>query len=154
MSSIENRIRELGHKLPNPPSVAGSYVPWVRVGDLLYLSGTLASCEGVLTHVGKIGVQHDIASGQEAARLCALNSLAVIKEAVGSLDLINRIVFVGGFVNAQPGFVDSPAVINGASDLLVEILGEAGKHARAAVAVTGLPKDSTVELQVNVLLKK
>lgn len=101
-----------------------------------------------MTHVGQVGADQTVESGYESARVCALNALANIKAAVGSLRKIRRIVFVGGYVNAVSGFADSPAVINGASDLFVGALGEAGRHARAAVAVAGLPKNSTVEIQV------
>lgn len=106
-----------------------------------------------MTHSGKVGAERDLEYAQEAARVCALNLLAVAKAHLGSLDAIESVLQLNGFVNAVPGFPDSPAVINGASDLLVQILGEAGKHTRAAVAVTGLPKDSTVELQAILQIK-
>ncbi len=104
--------------------------------------------DGVMTHVGQVGDAQTVESGYESAKVCALNTLANLKAAVGSLDKIKRLVYVGGYVNAVAGFAESPAVINGASDLFIEVLGEAGRHARAAVAVAGLPKDSTVEIQV------
>jgi enamine deaminase RidA (YjgF/YER057c/UK114 family) len=100
-----------------------------------------------MTHTGKVGAERDIDYGQAAARICALNLLAVAQHTLGDLDAIQQVVQLNGFVNAVPSFADSPAVINGASDLLVEVLGERGRHTRAAVAVTGLPKDSTVEIQ-------
>lgn len=146
--SIEAKLAEMGLDLPTPPSPAGSYVPFVRVGNVLHLAGAICVRDGEMTHTGKVGVGRDLAYGQAAARQCALNSLAVARAALGSLDAIHRVVFVNGFVNAREGFTDSPAVLNGASDLLVELLGERGKHARAAVAVSGLPKDSTVEIQM------
>jgi enamine deaminase RidA (YjgF/YER057c/UK114 family) len=108
---------------------------------------------GQMTHTGPVGRVQTVDTGRESARICALNTLANIKAAAGSLEAVQRVVFVAGYVNAVPGFVDSPAVINGASDLFVRIFGEAGKHARAAVAVTGLPRDATTEIQVVIELK-
>ncbi|GHC10805.1 RidA family protein [Cerasicoccus arenae] len=146
--SLELRLKELGYELPDAPAPAGSYVPFVRVGDVLHISGSICMQKGEMTHTGKVGKLRDLEYGQKAAAVCVLNSLAVIKSAVGSLDAVKRIVFVNGFVNADEGFADSPAVINGASDLLVALFGEMGKHARAAVAVSGLPKNTTVEIQM------
>lgn len=143
----EQRITKLGLTLPAASAPAGNYVPSLRVGNLLYISGAICLVNGEMTHTGKIGQDRDIAYGQAAARVCALNLLAVAKAALGELDQIEQVVQLNGFVNGVPGFADSPAVINGASDLMVEILGERGRHTRAAVAVTGLPKDTTVEIQ-------
>jgi enamine deaminase RidA (YjgF/YER057c/UK114 family) len=151
--SIEAKLAELGLKLPNPPAVAGSYVPYVRTGNLLYLAGTISSFNGEMTHVGQVGKEQTIQTGYESAKICALNTLANIKAAAGSLDNVKRFVMVNGFVNAVDGFTDSPAVINGASELFGKVFGDAGKHARAAVAVCGLPKGSTVEIQVIVELE-
>lgn len=152
--SVEARLTELGLKLPAPPAAAGSYVPTVRAGDLLYCAGTICSLNGQMTHTGQVGADQTAQTGCEAARVCALNTLANIKAAAGSLDAVKRIVFVSGFVNAVAGFADSPAVINGASDLFVQVFGEAGKHARAAVAVAGLPRNATAEIVVIVELKQ
>lgn len=146
--SIEQRISELGIQLPGTPAAAGNYVPSVRTGNLLFLSGTICAMDGKLTHTGQLGAEHSVDSGYEAAQVCALNALANIKAALGSLDAVVRVVMVNGFVNAVSGFSESPAVINGASDLFVKIFGDAGRHARAAVAVAGLPRNSTVEIQV------
>ena len=151
--SIEARLAELGIKLPEPPAAAGSYVPTVRTGNLLYCAGTICSLEGKMTHTGQVGRDQTVQAGYEAARVCALNTLANIRAATGSLESVKRIVFVSGFVNAAAGFADSPAVINGASDLFVEVFGEIGRHARAAVAVAGLPHNSTVEVLVVVELR-
>ncbi len=151
--SIEAKLAELGLKLPNPPAVAGSYVPYVRTGNLLYLAGTISSLNGQMTHTGQVGQEQTVQTAYEAAKICALNTLANIKAATGSLDSVKQFVLVTGFVNAVSGFTDSPAVINGASELFGKVYGEAGKHARAAVAVTGLPKGSTAEIQVIVELK-
>ncbi len=144
---IEQKLNELGLSLPNPSPAAGNYLPYVRISNLLYLSGTICMIDGKMTHLGKVGKEHTIELGYNAAQICALNTLTNIKQAIGSLDLVKQIVFLGGYVNAIEGFADSPAVINGASDLFVQLYGDAGKHARAAVAVAGLPKNSTVEIQ-------
>jgi enamine deaminase RidA (YjgF/YER057c/UK114 family) len=149
----EDKLTELGLTLPTPPAAAGSYVPTVRTGNLLYCAGTICLFNGQMTHVGQVGKEQTVATARQAAEVCALNTLANIKAAVGSLDQVTRIVFVTGFVNAVDGFTESPAVINGASDLFVKIFGEAGKHARAAVAVSGLPRGTTVEVQVVAELK-
>ncbi len=150
--SIEEKLTGLGLTLPNPPAVAGSYVPFVRTGNLLYLAGTICSWNGEMTHVGQVGKEQTVATAYESAKICALNTLANIKAAAGSLDQVKQFVLVTGFVSAVSGFTDSPAVINGASDLFGKVFGDAGKHARAAVAVAGLPKGSTVEIQVIVEL--
>lgn len=144
----EANLSQLGLTLPNPPAAAGSYVPVVRTGNLLFCAGTIAVFNGQQTHVGQVGREQTVETAKKAAEICALNTLANIKAAVGSLDRVTRIVMVTGFVNAVDNFADSPAVINGASDLFVKIFGDAGKHARAAVAVNGLPRGTTVEVQV------
>jgi enamine deaminase RidA (YjgF/YER057c/UK114 family) len=151
--SIEAKLAELGLQLPKPPAVAGSYVPFVRTGNLLYLAGTISSLDGKLTHTGQVGAEQTVQTAYESARICALNTLANIKAATGSLDSVKQFVLVTGFVNAVSGFTDSPAVINGASELFGQLYGDAGKHARAAVAAAGLPRGSTVEIQVIVELK-
>ena len=149
----EAKLAELGLTLPNPPAAAGSYVPTVRTGNLLFCAGTVCFANGQMTHTGQVGKEQTVQAGYKAAEICALNTLANIKAAVGSLDQVARIVMVNGFVNAVDGFAESPAVINGASDLFLKVFGDAGKHARAAVAVNGLPRGSTTEVQVVVELK-
>ena len=149
----EAKLAELGLILPTPPAAAGSYVPTVRTGNLLYCAGTICMVSGQMTHTGQVGKEQTVETARKSAEICALNTLANIRAATGSLDAVARIVFVSGFVNAVDGFTESPAVINGASDLFVKIFGEAGKHARAAVAVNGLPRGSTTEVQVVVELK-
>lgn len=149
----EAQLAQLGLTLPTPPAAAGSYVSTVRTGNLLYCAGTISIVNGQMTHIGQVGKQQTVETARKSAEICALNTLANIKAAVGSLEQVARIVMVNGFVNAIDGFTDSPAVINGASDLFVQVFGEAGKHARAAVAVNGLPRGSTVEIQVVVELK-
>ncbi|QTN33548.1 RidA family protein [Akkermansiaceae bacterium] len=152
MSDIEKKLSNLGITLPAPPAAGGNYVPYKRVGNMLYLAGVIASREGEITHEGQVGDTQTVESGYEAARVCALNALAVIKQAAGSLDAVEQIVSLSGYVNAIAGFPSSPLVINGASDLFLTVLGDAGMHARAAVAVAGLPKNSTVEIQLIVEL--
>jgi enamine deaminase RidA (YjgF/YER057c/UK114 family) len=149
----EARLAELGITLPNPPAAAGSYVPTVGTGNLLYCAGTVCAFNGQMTHTGQVGREQTVETGYKAAEICALNTLANIKAALGSLDRVSRIVFVSGYVNAVDRFSDSPAVINGASELFLKVFGEAGKHARAAVAVNGLPRGSTAEVQVVVEVK-
>jgi len=144
--SHEARLRALSIELPQPPAAAGNYLPAVQTGDLLHLAGVICIREGTLTHTGQVGREQTVETANAGARICALNLLANIRAAVGSLDRVKRFVSLHGFVNATAGFPDSPAVINGASDLLVQVFGDAGKHARAAVAVAGLPRNSTVEI--------
>lgn len=145
--NINERIAELDVTLPTPPAPAGNYLPCLQVHNLLFLSGAICLVDGKMTHTGKIGEIRDIAYGQEAARICALNLLAIAKQHLKDLDKIKQVVQLNGFVNGVSGFADSPAVINGASDLIVEIFGKRGRHTRAAVAVTGLPKNTSVEIQ-------
>lgn len=146
--SVEEKLAELGLKLPPAPSPAGNYLPAVRTGNLLFVSGALAVKEGSVTHRGQVGAEQTVESAYEAAKIAALNTLAAIKGELGNLDSIKRVVMVNGFVNAVADFGESPKVINGASDLFAAVLGEKGKHARAAVAVAGLPLQSAVEIQV------
>ncbi|MCX6936492.1 MAG: RidA family protein [Verrucomicrobia bacterium] len=153
MSAIETKLATLGLTLPVPAAPAGSYVPYRIHGDTLILAGVISSFNGQMTHVGQVGKEHTIETAREAAKICALNVLTNIKLALGSLDRVAAILYVGGYVNGVSAFPDAPAVINGASDLFVELFGEAGRHARAAVTVAGLPKNATVEIQVTVAIK-
>ena len=146
--SVEQRLLELGLPLPTPPAAAGAYVPAVRTGNLLYLAGTLPMREGKIVSLGKVGREIDLAQAAEAARLCVLNALANAKAALGSLDKVARVVMVNGFVSGIDGFSDSPKVLNGASEFLLQVFGDAGKHARAAVSVNGLPLGASVEVQI------
>lgn len=148
MKTPEQKLSELGLTLPKVPAPAGNYVPVVRTGNLLYCSGTLPVLDGQLTHTGKVGESQTVQTGYESARIAVLNTLANIHAATGSLSRIKRVVMLNGFVNGVSGFSDSPAVINGASDLLVAVLGDAGRHARAAVSVSGLPRNATTEVQL------
>ena len=146
--SIESKLETLNLKLPEASSPKGNYVSAVQTGALVFVSGSICMIAGAMTHEGKAGGEQTVESAYEGARVCLLNSLAVLQEFLGSLDRIRQVVSLAGFVNAVEGFAQSPKVINGASDLLVEIFGPVGAHSRTAVAVSGLPLNSTVELQM------
>ena len=153
MSTPEQKLTSLGFTLPPAPSPGGNYVSAKQLGNVVYLSGVISvGPDGIIT--GLAGVSSSIEEGYAAARACALIQLAVLKRELGSLDRIAEILTVNGYVNAAPGFADSPAVINGASDLLVEIFGEAGRHVRAAVGVSALPRNALVEIQITVRVKE
>jgi len=146
MSRVENRLKELGLTLPelNPP--AGSYVPWVRSGNLLFVSGQLPLDDDGSVIAGKVGVDASVEQAQDAARRAGLSLIAVVRSALGSLDEVSRVVRVGGFVNAEPSFTGQPGVINGCSDLMNQVWGDAGRHSRAAVGVASLPAGAVVEV--------
>lgn len=145
---IETQLKNLKIELPNAASPLANYVPAVRTGNLLFVSGQVCQWNGERRYVGKLGAEISLEDGKAAARLCALNLLAQAKRALdGDLDRIRRVVRLGGFVNAVPGFTEQPQVVNGASDLMVEVLGEAGRHARAAVGVGSLPGGVAVEVE-------
>ncbi|WP_158794564.1 RidA family protein [Granulicella sp. L60] len=144
---IEKTILEAGLSLPSAPSPGGNYVPAKTVGKLVYLSGVIsADSSGVIT--GRAGDDCGVEEGYAAAQTCVLLHLAVLRQHLGSLDKVKSIVSVNGYVNAVAGFADSPKIINGASDLLVKVFVEAGKHVRAAVGVSALPRNALVELQM------
>jgi enamine deaminase RidA (YjgF/YER057c/UK114 family) len=144
---IEETLSSLGITLPSPPASAGSYVPVVISGSLAFVAGQIPVEAGRVKFMGKVGKDLPVESGQQAARLCTINALAQLKAALGSLDRVQRVVKVTGFVNCQPDFTDQPKVINGSSDLLVQAFGEKGKHVRAAVGVSSLPLSSAVEVE-------
>ena len=141
---IEEKLASLGISLPIPPEPAGSYLPVVLSGNLAFVAGQVPMEGKQVKFRGKVD---SIEIGQEAARLCTMNALAQLKSSLGSLDRIKRVIKITGFVNSDPSFADHAKVINGASDLLVNIFGEKGKHARSAVGVSSLPLNSTVELE-------
>jgi enamine deaminase RidA (YjgF/YER057c/UK114 family) len=145
-SRIEARLRELNLTLPQPPRPAANFVPCVQSGNFLYLSGQITTWNGQLRHQGQVGAEISLEQGREGARVCALNLLAQARAFLGDLDRVERVVEVRGFVCSAPGFTEHPAVINGASDLLVEVFGEAGRHARFAVGVSSLPAGAAVEV--------
>lgn len=147
MSSTEARLKELGIDLPAPAAPAANYVPVVRSGNLLFVSGQLPMGPAGIEHVGRLGAGVDVEAGRAAARLCGINLIAQVKAAIGDLDAVVRVVKLTGFVNATPEFGDHPKVINGASDLMVEVFGDRGRHARAAVGAGGLPFGVAVEVE-------
>ncbi len=145
----EARLIERGITLPELPALGGNYIAAKTIGHLIYLAGVISSnSNGVIT--GTVGLDRSLEEARLAARACALTQLAVLRRHLGSLDLVKNIVSVTGYVNAVPGFPDSPKVINGASDLLVELYDEAGRHVRAAVGVSSLPRNALVEIQMTV----
>ena len=146
-SAIDTRLAELGITLPDAPAPAANYVPFVVSGNLVFVSGQISRDErGPIA--GKLGVDLDVATGQRAARSCALALLAQLKTACGGdLDRVRRVVKLTGFVNAAHEFTDHPAVVNGASDVFAEVFGETGRHARAAVGMSSLPLGVAVEVE-------
>lgn len=145
---IEDRLAELGIELPPTPAALASYVPVRVAGDLAFVAGQVPIQEGELLSSGRVGAEVTLERGQEAARRCALQALAALRAELGSLDRVAEIVKLDVFVASAPGFVDQPKVANGASDLLVEIFGDRGRHARAAVGVSELPLGASVEVVV------
>lgn len=151
--SPEKALADLNLVLPSAPSPGGNYVSAKRVGPILYLSGVISTGpDGTIT--GLAGADRTVEEGYVAARACALTQLAVIKRELGSLDRVAEVISVNGYVNATAGFGDSPAIINGASDLLVQVFGEAGRHVRAALGVSALPRNALVEVQMVVRVKE
>lgn len=143
---IEKRLTELGIELTELPKPIGSYVPCVQTGNLLFLSGVLPLRSGKLSRTGKVGAAVTLEHAQEDARQVAINALSMLKTHLGDLDRVKRCVKVNAFVASAPEFTDQPKVVNGCSDLLVDVFGEAGRHARAAVGVAVLPLDAPVEI--------
>lgn len=146
--TVEERIRELGLEIPDVPAPAGAYVPAVHSGGYVYTAGQLPFVAGELAVTGKVGAEVDVEQAKQLARTCALNGIAALRSAVGELSRVRRIVKVVGFVASDPGFYGQPQVINGASELLAEVFGEAGRHARSAVGVAVLPLNSPVEVEL------
>ncbi len=149
---IEEKIKSIGIKLPNPPSPAGSYIPVVKSGNLLYVSGQIPMEDGKVVFTGKVS-DANIEDAQKSAITCAINILAQLKKELGDLEKISRIVRLSGFVNSGPEFTQQPKVINAASDLFYEIFGECGKHSRIAVGVSSLPLNSMTEIDAIVETK-
>jgi enamine deaminase RidA (YjgF/YER057c/UK114 family) len=149
VGAIEERLAELGIELPEPFAPVGNFVPAVVTsGGLVFVSGQGPTANGSVVFRGKVRSSVSVADGYQAARLCALNCLGTLQAELGSLDRIERIVKVLGMVNADPDFAEHPTVVNGASDLLVEVFGERGRHARSAVGMTSLPLDISVEIEL------
>ncbi len=144
----EEKLKELGLELPEAPKPVATYIPAVRAGELLFLSGVLPMRNGQLAFTGKLGRELTVTQGMEAAKIALLNALAIARQELGSLDRIARVVKVVGHVASAEGFADQPQVLNGASDLLVAIFGEAGRHARVAIGAAELPRHAAVEIEV------
>ena len=148
MRKVEGRLRELAIDLPQPSTPGANYVPFVRSGSLVFLTGQLSQWNGERRFVGKLGREFGIPEGQQAARLCALNLLAHLREALeGDLDRVARTVRLAGYVNSTPDFVGQSQVMNGASDFFIDVFGDAGRHTRMAVGVSALPYDVAVEVE-------
>lgn len=150
--NVEQRLASLGLVLPSPPAAVAAYEPWIRSGDWVMTSGQLPWRDGVMAYVGRLGAELDVAQGYLAARLCALNGLAQLKAAAGSLDHVS-LVRVEGFVHCAPGFRGHPQVLNGASDVFNAALGEAGRHARLAVGISDMPLDAAVQVMVTARIR-
>ncbi|HUW94370.1 MAG TPA: RidA family protein [Anaerolineae bacterium] len=151
--SVEKRLRELGYTLPEPPTPKGVYVTALEVDGMLYTSGSTCFEAGGLKYQGKLGADLTVEEGYDACKVTVLNLLSVIKQHIGDLDRIERVVKLTGYVASAPGFGMQPAVLNGASEPLVEILGERGKHARSVMGVNELPMNSPVEIEMIVKLE-
>lgn len=149
---IEEKIKSIGIKLPNPPNPAGSYIPVVKSGNLLYVSGQIPMEDGKVAFTGKVS-DANIETAQKSARICAINILAQLKKELGDLEKISKIVRLSGFVNSEPEFTQQPKVINAASDLFYEIFGDIGKHSRIAVGVASLPLNSMTEIDAIVEIR-
>ena len=148
MGQIDKKLAELGIVLPTPMKPVANYVPWVRTGNLVFISGQGAVVDGKIQFAGKLGGEISMKDGAMSARLTGVNILAQLREACGGdLDRVKRVVKLLGFVNATPHFTEHPKVINGASDLMVEVFGEKGRHARSAVASPSLPFNLSVEVE-------
>jgi enamine deaminase RidA (YjgF/YER057c/UK114 family) len=146
--SYEEKLKALGLELPEAPKPVATYVPAVQAGNLLFLSGVLPMRSGQLAFAGKLGRDLTVSQGVEAAQVAILNALAIVKHELGSLDRISRVVKVVGHVASAEGFTDQPQVLNGASDLLVAIFGDRGRHARVAIGAAELPRRAAVEIEV------
>jgi len=151
---VDVRLRDLGLTLPEVARPQFNYLPVVAWGDIAYVSGQLPRVDAQLLVTGRVGETVTLEQAREAARVCVLHALAVLRHALGSLDRIERVLKVTGFVSSAPDFVDQPKVLDAASDLLVEVFGEAGRHARSAVGVASLPRNSPVEIELVVVLRK
>ena len=143
---IDSRLAELNIELPEPPAPVASYVPYVVSGKLVFISGQVTMAGGGLQYVGIVGKELSLEDGKAAARLCAINVLAQLRAAAGDLDRVKRCVRLGVFVNAVPGYAQHPEVANGASDLMLEVFGDAGRHSRASVGAGSLPRNVAVEV--------
>lgn len=151
--SFEAKVKEMGLTIPEVAKPVAAYVPAIRVGDYVYTSGQIPFVQGKLAYAGKVGRDLPLEQGYEAAKVCALNCLAAIKSVIGSLDNIDQIVKIVGFVNSAEGFVDQPKVVNGASELIGNVFGKQGEHTRSAVGVAELPLNAAVEVEMIIRVK-
>jgi enamine deaminase RidA (YjgF/YER057c/UK114 family) len=154
MGNIEKKLQEMGLDISNAPKPAASYIPAVQTGNLVYTAGQASKKDGILVYKGKLGKDLTVEEGYEAAKISIVNCLAVLKDHLGSLDRITRVVKLLGFVASTPEFDQQPYVINGASDLLIKIFGEKGKHARSAIGTNVLPFGTPVEIEMIVEVEK
>ena len=145
---IEEKLKSLNIVLPTPPKPAGAYIPVVISDQTVYVSGQIPIEDGKVAYTGKVPIEQSLEQAQAAARVCTINALAQLKDELGTLDRISKIIKVSGFVNSTPEFTEHPKVINAASDLLYDIFGKDGQHSRIAVGVSSLPLDSTVEIDM------
>lgn len=145
--NVKSRLAALGITLPTPPVPQANYIPAVRSGGLVFVSGQVSIVPGGKQHLGKVGGAVTVEQGREAARVCAINILAVLQQTIGDLEKVKRVAKLVGFINCTPDFTDMPKIVNGASDLLVEVLGERGKHARSSIGVNSLPLGVSVEVE-------
>ena len=145
---IEKRINELGYKISEVPKPIGSYILYRKTGNLIFISGQVCRIKDEIKYKGKIGSDLTIEEGYEACRIAILNSLAILKSAIGDLDKVKKIINLKGYVNSAPGFVQQPKVVNGASDLLVDLFGERGQHSRCALSMNELPNNACVEVEL------
>jgi len=146
--SPESRLAELGIVLPEPPGAVAAYVPWVQTGNVIITSGQLPFLDGEIQYPGKLGAEVDIDEGYQAARLCAINAIAQLKDACGDLNRIARILRLEGNVHSAAGFQGQPQVLNGASELISEVFGERGRHSRTALGINEMPLNAAVQLSV------
>ncbi len=151
---IEQRIEEMGLTLPEVPAPLAAYVPGQKTGRFIFTAGQLPLQGGELKYKGKLGQDYSVEEGYEAAKICLLNCLGVIKKIAGDLDKVKQVVKINGFVNSDPNFTDQPKVLNGASELCVELFGKNGEHARAAVGSVSLPMGAAVEVEMIVELEE
>ncbi|MGP1254669.1 MAG: RidA family protein [Kiloniellales bacterium] len=152
--SIDAKLKELGIEVPEPAAPVANYVPFVAVGNLVFISGQVPLVDGKPQYIGKVGSTFSVEDGQQAARICAINLIAQMRAAAGGdLDKVKRVVRLGGFVNSTPDFTQQPSVVNGASDIMVEVFGDKGKHCRTAVSAGALPLDVAVEVDAVIELE-
>jgi enamine deaminase RidA (YjgF/YER057c/UK114 family) len=144
---IERKLKDLAIELPDMVKPIASYVPAIQFDELVFVSGQLPIVEGSILHPGKVGEKVNSEQAREAAKVCVINSLAAVKNLIGDLEKIKRVIRIGGYVACEPSFVEHPFIVNGASDFLNEILGESGKHSRLSVGVNSLPLDSCIEIE-------